>query len=268
MLLTRVPSNFLLSPRNSLASRPALGRALETSACRQPVRTLNSPHAHLLFPCQAIPLTLVMSPVTPAPRREKQTDNSHQQHQIWGSGALGTVCTRRGVAPGPRRGSQNYSLLAGAQSVAKVLARSGQVVAGRGRQSSDLRGAALRQEDPHQWRPPGTTREPSSGECCPCTPARVTLLSEYSARLHFLCSPVPPEPQVTIFPRVPMNPELLLPLTPHRPPRGSAPSAVVPVPVRTARPVPTLVNQRPRVQQPEMPPEKGYRCPVGRFRGA
>lgn len=58
----------------------------------------------------------------------------------------------------------------------------------------------------------------------PCS--RVTLLSEYSARLHFLCSPVPPEPQVTISPHVPMNPELLLRLRPHRPPRGSAPSAV------------------------------------------
>lgn len=57
----------------------------------------------------------------------------------------------------------------------------------------------------------------------PC--ARVTLLSEYSARLHFLCSPVPPEPQVTIFPGVPVNPELLLPLTPHRPPRDSTPTS-------------------------------------------
>lgn len=100
----------------------------------------------------------------------------------------------------------------------------------------------------------------------PC--ARVTLLSEYSACFHFLCSIVPPEPQVTISPCVPINPELLLPLTPHRPPRGSAPSAVVPVPVSTARPVPTLANQRPRAQQPEIPPEKGYRCPVGRSRGA
>lgn len=82
------------------------------------------------FLCQA--MTLVMSPVTPAPKRGKQTDNSHQHHQIWGSGDLGTVYTRKGVAPGPRRGSQNYSLLAGAQPVAKDLARSGLVVAGRG----------------------------------------------------------------------------------------------------------------------------------------
>lgn len=118
--VTRVPSNFLLSPGNSLASRPALGRALETPACRQPVRTLRSPHAHLLLYCQAISLTLMMSPVTPVSRREKQTDKSHQHHQILGFWALGTVCARRGVAPGPRPGSQNYSLLAGAQPVAKV----------------------------------------------------------------------------------------------------------------------------------------------------
>lgn len=77
--LTRVPSNFLLSPGNSLASRPALVRALETPACRQHVRTLRSPHAH-----QAISLTLMMSPVTPASRRGKQTEKSHQHQQILG----------------------------------------------------------------------------------------------------------------------------------------------------------------------------------------
>lgn len=168
---TRVPRNFLLSPRNSLASRPALVRALETPACRQPVRTLCSPHAHLLFYCQAIPLALVIYQCPQPPEEKNNADNSHQHHQIWGPGALCTVCPRRGVAPGPRRGSQNYSLLAEVQPVAKIWARSGQVIAGRGGQGSDLRGAALGPEDPHQWRPPGTTREPSSGECCPCTPA-------------------------------------------------------------------------------------------------
>lgn len=70
----------------------------------------------------------------------------------------------------------------------------------------------------------------------PC--ARVTLLSEYSACLHFLCSPVPPEPQVTNSPRVPVNPELLLPLTPHQLPWVSAPWVIVPPPPRTG-PVPT-----------------------------
>lgn len=91
----------------------------------------------------------------------------------------------------------------------------------------------------------------------PC--ARVTLLSEYSARLHFLCSPVPPEPQVTNSPRVPVNPELLLPLTPHQLPWVSAPWAIVP---------PCWACSYPRAQQPEVPPEKGHRCLVGRSRGA
>lgn len=66
-----------------------------------------------------------------------------------------------------------------------------------------------------------------------------------------------------------MNPELLLPFTPHRPSLSLLPqTAIVPLPVRTARPVPTLSNQRPWAQQPKVPPEKGYSCPVVRSRGA
>lgn len=73
------------------------------------------------FYCQAIPLTLVTSPVTPASRRGKQTDISHQNTiKSWGSGAFGTVCPRRGVAPEPRRGCQNYSLLACRQGPSSV----------------------------------------------------------------------------------------------------------------------------------------------------
>lgn len=67
---TRVPRNFLLSPRNSLASRPALVRSLETPACRQPVRTLLAPRTPAFLLPSDTPGT-GDSPVSPSPQKRK-----------------------------------------------------------------------------------------------------------------------------------------------------------------------------------------------------
>lgn len=191
---------FRVSPATSSCPPGTRWPAAQPCAGLWRLQHAASPSGHSLAPThtcfsttKAIPLTLEMSPVTPASRRGKQTDNSHQHHQIWGSGALGTVCPRRGVAPGPRRGWVP-ELLAARRSAAcrqgPGWVGSSCRGAGRGGQGSDLRGAALGRGGPA---PMETARDYAGAlirrvpPMCPC--ARVALLSEYSARLNFLCSP-------------------------------------------------------------------------------
>lgn len=111
------------------------------------------------------------------------------------------------MAPGPRRGSQNCLLLTEAQIVAKVRAGSGQVGAGRGGADRAvlLRGQAWgRLNDPRQWRPPWTTREPSSGECNPRPPASGVLrLSPFPLLPRSSCVPSHSHSVRSLEPRAP-----------------------------------------------------------------
>lgn len=98
-------------------------------------------------------------------------------------------------------------LLTEAQIVAKVRAGSGQVGAGRGGADRAvlLRGQAWgRLNDPRQWRPPWTTREPSSGECSPRPPASGVLsLSPFPLLPRSSCVPSHSHSVRSLEPRAP-----------------------------------------------------------------
>lgn len=137
-------------------------------------------------------------------------------------------------------------LLTEAQIVAKVRAGSGQVGAGRGGADRAvlLRGQTWgRLNDPRQWRPPWTTREPSSGECNPRPPAsgvlrlspfpllpRSSCVPSHSHSVRSLeppsssslAHPIPPLPSVRRL-WSPTSPNRLYCSHPHQPvPTGSA----------------------------------------------
>lgn len=92
----------------------------------------------------------------------------------------------------------------------------------------------------------------------PC--ARVTFLfGSISSAPQFLLSPSHHLPARSREPRAP---------PPSHTPGLCFLGQKSPLPVPTVGPVPTLAKQRPRAQQPEVPPEKGHRCPVGCSGGA
>lgn len=170
------------------------------------------------------------------------------------------------MAPGPRRGSQNCLLLTEAQIVAKVRAGSGQVGAGRGGADRAvlLRGQAWgRLNDPRQWRPPWTTREPSSGECNPRPPASGVLrLSPFPLLPRSSCVPShshsvrslePPSSSSLAHP-IPPLPSVRRLWSPYK----SQPPVLFP-------PSPASAH---RLSSPEVPPTESHRCPVGHSRGA
>lgn len=126
-----------------------------------------------------------------------------------------------------------------------------------------LRGQAWgRRNDPRRWRPPWTTREPSSGECSPRPPAPGGLrLSPFPLLPGSSCLPSRSHPVRSLEPRAP--PLLHTPSVPCVRSVG-----VVPYKSEPPRLLPPSPASAHRLSSPEVPPTEGHLCPVGHSRGA
>lgn len=126
-----------------------------------------------------------------------------------------------------------------------------------------LRGRAWgRLNDPRQWRPPWTTREPSSGECSPRPPGPGVLRLSISSAPRVLLGPESLHPRA--FSWTPSSSSLPHPIRPlpslrwlWSPCKSEPPGLFPPSPASAHR-----------LSSPEVSPTEGRRCPVGHSRSA